>query len=76
LVPLAEVEQTLSSTSRELTLAGNTSGVDCVVANTLDQRLARADKLQVVPVASGDHTQDMERLRRRCRWVDTQRLSA
>jgi uncharacterized protein HemX len=44
---LAEIEQTLNIASRELTLAGNVRAA-LIALQAADQRLARADKLQVV----------------------------
>lgn len=58
---LAEVEQTLNIASRELTLAGNVRGA-LIALQTADQRLSRADKLQVVQLRRAI-TQDMERLK-------------
>lgn len=58
---LAEVEQTLNIASRELTLAGNVRAA-LIALQTADQRLARADKLQVVQLRRAI-TQDMERLK-------------
>lgn len=58
---LAEIEQTLNIASRELTLAGNVRGA-LIALQTADQRLARADKLQVAQLRRAI-TQDMERLK-------------
>jgi uroporphyrin-III C-methyltransferase len=58
---LAEVEQTLNIASRELTLAGNVRAA-LIALQAADQRLARADKLQVVQLRRAI-TQDMERLK-------------
>jgi uroporphyrin-III C-methyltransferase len=69
---LAEVEQTLNIASRELTLAGNVRAA-LIALQTADQRLARADKLQVVQLRRAI-TQDMERLKA-VPIVDTQGVS-
>jgi uroporphyrin-III C-methyltransferase len=58
---LAEIEQTLSIASRELVLAANVRAA-LIALQTADQRLARADKLQVVQLRRAI-TQDMERLK-------------
>ena len=58
---LAEIEQTLNIASRELTLAGNVRAA-LIGLQAADQRLARADKLQVVQLRRAI-TQDMERLK-------------
>ncbi len=58
---LAEMEQTLNIASRELTLAGNVRAA-LIGLQAVDQRLARADKLQVAPLRRAV-TQDMERLK-------------
>ena len=58
---LAEVEQTLNIGSRELVLAANVRAA-LIALQTADQRLARADKLQVVQLRRAI-TQDMERLK-------------
>lgn len=58
---LAEVEQTLNIASRELTLAGNVRAA-LIALQAADQRLARADKLQVVQLRRAI-TQDMDRLK-------------
>jgi uncharacterized protein HemX len=58
---LAEVEQTLNIGSRELILAANVRAA-LIALQTADQRLARADKLQVVQLRRAI-TQDMERLK-------------
>jgi uncharacterized protein HemX len=58
---LAEIEQTLNIASRELVLAANVRAA-LIALQTADQRLARADKLQVVQLRRAI-TQDMERLR-------------
>ena len=58
---LAEIEQTLNIASRELVLAANVR-VALIALQTADQRLARADKLQVVQLRRAI-TQDMERLK-------------
>ena len=44
---LAEIEQTLNIASRELTLAGNVRAA-LIAMQSIDQRLSRADKLQVL----------------------------
>ena len=69
---LAEVEQTLNIASRELTLAGNVRAA-LIALQTADQRLARADKLQVVQLRRAIN-QDMERLKA-LPLVDTQGAS-
>ena len=69
---LAEIEQTLNIASRELTLAGNVRAA-LIALQTADQRLARADKLQVVQLRRAI-TQDMERLKA-LPLVDTQGIS-
>jgi uncharacterized protein HemX len=69
---LAEIEQTLNIASRELTLAGNVRGA-LVALQTADQRLARADKLQVTLLRRAI-TQDMDRLKA-LPLVDTQGTS-
>ena len=58
---LAEIEQTLNIASRELVLAANVRAA-LIALQTADQRLARADKLQVVQLRRAV-TQDMERLK-------------
>ena len=58
---LAEIEQTLSIASRELVLAANVRAA-LIALQAADQRLARADKLQVVQLRRAI-TQDMERLK-------------
>lgn len=58
---LAEIEQTLNIASRELTLAGNVRAAIAAL-QTIDQRLARADKLQSVPLRRAI-AQDLERLK-------------
>jgi uroporphyrin-III C-methyltransferase len=58
---LAEIEQTLNIASRELTLAGNVRAAIAAL-QTIDQRLARADKLQATPLRRAV-TQDLERLK-------------
>lgn len=58
---LAEIEQTLNIASRELILAGNVRAT-LIALQTVDQRLSRADKLQVVQLRRAI-TQDMERLK-------------
>ena len=58
---LAEMEQTLNIASRELTLAGNVRAA-LIGLQAVDQRLARADKLQVAQLRRAV-TQDMERLK-------------
>lgn len=58
---LAEIEQTLNIASRELVLAANVRAA-IIALQTADQRLARADKLQVVQLRRAI-TQDMERLK-------------
>jgi uncharacterized protein HemX len=58
---LAEIEQTLNIASRELILAANVRAA-LIALQTADQRLARADKLQVVQLRRAI-TQDMERLK-------------
>lgn len=69
---LAEIEQTLNIASRELTLAGNVRAT-LIALQAADQRLARADKLQVVQLRRAI-TQDMERLKA-LPLVDTQGVS-
>ena len=69
---LAEIEQTLNIASRELTLAGNVRAA-LIALQAADQRLARADKLQVVQLRRAI-TQDMERLKA-LPLVDTQGVS-
>ena len=69
---LAEIEQTLNIASRELTLAGNVRAA-LIALQSADQRLARADKLQVA-VLRRAITQDMERLKA-LPLVDTQGAS-
>ena len=69
---LAEIEQTLNIASRELTLAGNIRAA-LIGLQAADQRLARADKLQVVQLRRAI-TQDMERLKA-LPLVDTQGVS-
>ena len=69
---LAEIEQTLNIASRELTLAGNVRAA-LIALQAADQRLARADKLQVAPLRRAI-TQDMERLKA-LPLVDTQGVS-
>lgn len=69
---LAEIEQTLNIASRELTLAGNVRGA-LIALQAADQRLARADKLQVVQLRRAI-TQDMDRLKA-LPLVDTQGVS-
>ena len=69
---LAEIEQTLNIASRELTLAGNVRAA-LIGLQAADQRLARADKLQVVQLRRAI-TQDMERLKA-LPLVDTQGVS-
>ena len=69
---LAEIEQTLNIVSRELTLAGNVRAA-LIGLQAADQRLARADKLQVVQLRRAI-TQDMERLKA-LPLVDTQGVS-
>ena len=58
---LAEIEQTLNIASRELVLAANVRAA-LIALQTADQRLARADKLQMVQLRRAI-TQDMERLK-------------
>ena len=58
---LAEIEQTLNIASRELVLAANVRAA-LIALQAADQRLARADKLQVVQLRRAV-TQDMERLK-------------
>ncbi len=58
---LAEIEQTLNIASRELVLAANVRAA-LIALQATDQRLARADKLQVVQLRRAI-TQDMERLK-------------
>jgi uroporphyrin-III C-methyltransferase len=58
---LAEIEQTLNIASRELLLAANVRAA-LIALQSADQRLARADKLQVVQLRRAI-TQDMERLK-------------
>ena len=69
---LAEIEQTLNIASRELTLAGNVRAA-LIGLQAADQRLARADKLQVVQLRRAI-TQDMERLKA-LPLLDTQGVS-
>jgi uncharacterized protein HemX len=69
---LAEIEQTLNIASRELTLAGNVRAA-LAALQAADQRLARADKLQVLQLRRAI-TQDMERLKA-LPLVDTQGTS-
>jgi uncharacterized protein HemX len=69
---LAEIEQTLNIASRELTLAGNVRAA-LVAMQAIDQRLSRADKLQVLQLRRAI-TQDMERLKA-LPLVDTQGIS-
>lgn len=69
---LAEIEQTLNIASRELTLAGNVRAA-LIALQAADQRLARADKLQVAPLRRSI-SQDMERLKA-IPLVDTQGVS-
>ncbi|MBP8120509.1 MAG: uroporphyrinogen-III C-methyltransferase, partial [Burkholderiales bacterium] len=69
---LAEIEQTLNIASRELTLAGNVRAA-LIALQAADQRLGRADKLQVVQLRRAI-TQDMERLKA-LPMVDTQGVS-
>lgn len=69
---LAEIEQTLNIASRELTLAGNVRAA-LMAMQTIDQRLSRADKLQVLQLRRAI-TQDMERLKA-LPLVDTQGIS-
>ncbi len=69
---LAEIEQTLNIASRELTLAGNVRAA-LIALQAADQRLARADKLQVAQLRRAI-TQDMERLKA-LPLVDTQGVS-
>lgn len=69
---LAEIDQTLNIASRELTLAGNVRAA-LAALQTADQRLSRADKLQVVQLRRAI-TQDMERLKA-LPLVDTQGIS-
>lgn len=69
---LAEIEQTLNIASRELTLAGNVRAA-LIGLQAADQRLTRADKLQVVQLRRAI-TQDMERLKA-LPLVDTQGVS-
>ena len=69
---LAEIEQTLNIASRELTLAGNVRAA-LIGLQATDQRLARADKLQVVQLRRAI-TQDMERLKA-LPLIDTQGVS-
>ena len=58
---LAEIEQTLNIASRELTLAGNVRAT-LIALQAADQRLLRADRLQVAPLRRAI-AQDMERLK-------------
>lgn len=58
---LAEIEQTLNIASRELVLAANVRAA-LIALQAADQRLARADKLQVVQLRRAI-THDMERLK-------------
>jgi uncharacterized protein HemX len=69
---LAEIEQTLNIASRELTLAGNVRAA-LIALQAADQRLVRADKLQVAPLRRAI-TQDMERLKA-MPLIDTQGIS-
>jgi uroporphyrin-III C-methyltransferase len=69
---LAEIDQTLNIASRELTLAGNVRAA-LTALQAADQRLSRADKLQVVQLRRAI-TQDMERLKA-LPLVDTQGIS-
>jgi uncharacterized protein HemX len=69
---LAEIEQTLNIASRELVLAGNVRAA-LMALQAADQRLARADKLQVVQLRRAI-TQDMDRLKA-LPLVDTQGIS-
>ncbi len=69
---LAEIEQTLNIASRELTLAGNVRAA-LMAMQAIDQRLSRADKLQVLQLRRAI-TQDMERLKA-LPLVDTQGIS-
>jgi uroporphyrin-III C-methyltransferase len=69
---LAEIEQTLNIASRELTLAGNVRAAIAAL-QTIDQRLARAEKLQSVPLRRAI-TQDLERLKA-TPAVDTQGIA-
>ncbi len=69
---IAEIEQTLGIASRELTLAGNVRAA-LIALQAADQRLSRADKLQVAPLRRAIN-QDMERLKA-LPLVDTQGLS-
>lgn len=69
---LAEIEQTLNIASRELTLAGNVRAA-LIALQAADQRLSRADKLQVVQLRRAI-AQDMERIKA-LPLVDTQGIS-
>jgi uroporphyrin-III C-methyltransferase len=69
---LAEIEQTLNIASRELTLAGNVRAAIAAL-QTVDQRLARAEKLQSTPLRRAV-TQDLERLKA-TPGVDTQGIT-
>ncbi len=69
---LAEIEQTLNIASRELTLAGNVRAA-IIAMQAADQRLSRADKLQVVQLRRAI-TEDLERLKA-IPTVDTQGVS-
>jgi uncharacterized protein HemX len=69
---LAEVEQTLNIASRELTLAGNVRAA-LAALQSIDTRLARADKLQVLNLRRALN-QDMERLKA-VPSIDTQGIS-
>jgi uroporphyrin-III C-methyltransferase len=69
---LAEIEQTLNIASREITLAGNVRAA-IIALQAADQRLSRADKLQVVQLRRAI-TQDLERLKA-IPIVDTQGTS-
>jgi uroporphyrin-III C-methyltransferase len=69
---LAEIEQTLNIASREITLAGNVRAA-IIALQAADQRLSRADKLQVVQLRRAI-TQDLERLKA-IPIVDTQGVS-
>lgn len=69
---LAEIEQTINIASRELTLAGNVRAAISALQSA-DQRLSRADKLQVT-VLRRAITQDLERLKA-IPAVDTQGIA-
>lgn len=58
---LAELEQTLNIASRELVLAGNVKAA-LIALQSVDQRLAKADKLQVVQLRRA-LTQDTDHLK-------------